>query len=573
MRNINIDIKYIAQAILLLVLVLSSCSDLLDIKPKNVVAEDKHYQNIYDADAAVRGIYGKLINIADEYVVLNELRADLMDVTENADYTLREINLHTATSENPYANPQKFYSIINDCNDALESFDKMLEELKISREAYNQRYSDIASVRSWLYLQLVIHYGKIPYITIPIDQVEDLQLLKDSVFPILDIEAMVDTLISFMESLPYHDLYTDESMRTTIDGFNTKIMFIDKEYFLGELYLWQGNYTNAASYFKDVLERPIGQDYYNSYKIRGDYFSDDYYNSRYERHYENDVYSVVNNWPKMFSDLQNTSYYNEWIWVLYFSEYYAPENPFIRLFALNGGDYLLKPSQLAIDNWANGVKKNGFSGDFRGENSSYLMEGDYPVINKYTADYNPILTPFNKSGKWFLWRAAGLHLKISEAANRDGHSKLAFALMNLGIQATYHVDSIETFYTQERTNLAYPYNFDGRSTDTDEVPPGLRELYHRNIGIRDRVFMQAHQYPDGVDSLVFTEDLVLDEAALELAYEGNRWGDLVRVAIRRNDPSILADRIYGKLSKAGYPEAEAVRAKLMDRENWFIPFE
>lgn len=563
--------KTYLKLLILLPFIFGSCSDLLEIEPKNVVAEENHFNNIYDADAAVRGIYGKLVNLADEYVILNELRADLMDVTELADYALREINLHQATAENPYANPQKFFSLINDCNDVLVNFKQMLVELKMSKEAYNQRYSDIAAVRSWLFLQLVIHYGEIPYITAPIDQIEDLELLENSTFPVLNIETMVDSLVNFMERLQYLDLYTDESMMTYIDGYDTKIMFIDKEYLLGELYLWQGEYLKAATQFKIVMERDIGIDSYDSYKIRTDFYTNEYYNSRYERYYEHDTYSVINNWPLMFSDFQNTSYFTEWIWVLYFSENYAPENPFISLFALNGGNYLLKPSSTAIDSWKNGIQNNGFTGDFRGENSSYVLNGELPVIQKYIADYDPILQPFNRSGKWFLWRASSLHLKFSEAANRDGYSKLAYALMNNGIKTTYADPAQEDYFTQNRSNLPFPYDFDGRQTGITDNPPGVRGLYYRNMGIRGRVFMQALEYPDEVDSLTYTEDRILDEAALELAFEGNRWGDLVRIAIRRNDPSILADRIYNKLSAAGYPEAEEVRSKLMVRENWFIP--
>jgi starch-binding outer membrane protein, SusD/RagB family len=569
MRKKSLHIRIFPGIIALLTF--SSCSDFLDVKPKDVVDEKNHFNNVYDADAAVRGIYGKLVNLADEYVILNELRADLMDVTDYADYSLREINLHQATTKNPYANPQKFYSLINDCNDAMVNFNQMLVDLKLSKEAYNQRYTDITAVRTWLFLQLVIQYGEVPYITSPIDQVDDLQKLKNGEFPVLKIEPMVDSLVKCMENLPYLNLYTDESMITFIDGFNTKIMFIDKEYLLGELYLWQGEYEKAASQFKNVMERDIGLTKYDSYKLRTDFFTNDYYNSRYERYYEHDINSVVNNWPLMFSDFQNDSYYSEWIWVLYFSENYAPENPFIDLFALNGGRYLIKPSEVAIENWKSGIQKNGFSSDFRGENSSYIMEGGYPVINKYIAGYDPILTPFDKSGKWFLWRASGLHLKFSEAANRDGYSKLAYALMNDGIRATYADTSQDDFFTQNQTNLPFPYDFDGRQTGITDNPPGVRGLYYRNMGIRGRVFMKAMKYPDRVDSLTYTEDKILDEAALELAFEGNRWGDLVRIAIRRNDPSILADRIYNKLHTAGYPEAEAVRTKLMDRQNWFIP--
>lgn len=571
MKNTKQYIKNSSKLLIGLAFVFTACEDFLDVKPRNVVPVENYYRNVYDADAAVRGIYGKLVNLADKYVVLNELRADLMDVTNNADHYLREINLHEATTENPYANPQQFFSLINDCNDALLNFNIMLKNLKISKEAYNQRYSDIATVRSWLYLQMVIQYGNVPYITVPIDRVEDLQMLKDSIFPVLTIEEMVDSLVSCMEKLPYHGLYTDETMNTTIEGFNTKIMFIDKEYFLGELYLWQGDYLNSATQFKRVMERNTGQTNFMSYKISGDFYTNDYYNSRYVRYYENDINSIVNNWPKMFTDLQNYNYYCEWIWVMYYSGNYAPENPFINLFNINGGSYLLKPSQLAIENWNNQIQKNGFSGDLRGQNSSYIMDGEQPVITKYTASYKPATAQFDRSGKWFLWRAASLHLRFSEAANRDGHSKVAYALLNYGINTTYAKPLATDFFSQNQTLLPFPYDFDGRQTSITQNPPSVRGLYYRNLGIRGRIFSQAIVYPGGVDSMLYTEDKILDESALEVAFEGERWGDLVRVAIRRNDPSILADRIYNKLKLAGYPEAEAVRSKLMVRENWFIP--
>ena len=64
----------------------------------------------------------------------------------------------------------------------------------------------------------------------------------------------------------------------------------------------------------------------------------------------------------------------------------------------------------------------------------------------------------------------------------------------------------------------------------------------------------------------------LRKDALELAYEGNRWEDLVRVALRRNDPAFLADKVYDKLSKEGNSNASAVRSKLMNVDNWYLPF-
>ena len=72
--------------------------------------------------------------------------------------------------------------------------------------------------------------------------------------------------------------------------------------------------------------------------------------------------------------------------------------------------------------------------------------------------------------------------------------------------------------------------------------------------------------------MITTENNIIAEAALELAYEGNRWEDLVRIARRRNDPSFLADKIYDKLSKEGNANAADVRTKLMNPNNWYLPF-
>ena len=80
--------------------------------------------------------------------------------------------------------------------------------------------------------------------------------------------------------------------------------------------------------------------------------------------------------------------------------------------------------------------------------------------------------------------------------------------------------------------------------------------------------------PTGVtgDSTLSIENSIINEGALELAYEGYRWPDLLRIALRRNDPSFLANKIGDKLLKEGNPLSGSVRSKLMDMSNWYLPF-
>jgi hypothetical protein len=116
-----------------------SCNKILDVKPGDQLDVSQMYRNVFDADAAVVGIYGKFVGLAERYVVLNELRADLLDVTANSDIYLRQLNTHSVTEDNPYADPRPFYEVIVDCNDVLKNFDIMSSTNKLKEAEYQKR--------------------------------------------------------------------------------------------------------------------------------------------------------------------------------------------------------------------------------------------------------------------------------------------------------------------------------------------------------------------------------------------------------------------------------------------------
>ncbi len=64
------------------------------------------------------------------------------------------------------------------------------------------------------------------------------------------------------------------------------------------------------------------------------------------------------------------------------------------------------------------------------------------------------------------------------------------------------------------------------------------------------------------------EDYIIEERCMELAFEGSRMFDLIRIAKRRNNPEYLASRVAAK-----YPAEmqDQVKAFFMNEANWYIP--
>jgi starch-binding outer membrane protein, SusD/RagB family len=563
-------------------IIFSGCKKVFDIKPQDQLDQTQAYQNVYDADAAVIGIYGKFMGLAERYVVLNELRGDLLDYTINADEALRQISTHTVALGNPYANPRPFYEVIINCNDALENFKIMLQDKKMTEAQYNQRYSDIGALRSFLYLQLGIHFGQVPYVT---SSLKDIDAVKNqNNFPRLSFNTLLDSLISFTEALPFKEIYpAGTNLNLTVDGYQTQKFYIHKKVILGDLYLWKNDYNKAATYYRDVMEENNSTSddriRFGLYKMGN--MKDDLsgHNIRYSSAGDATTLSYTAGWRMMFeAPLGSDNVNYEWLWLLPFDSKFKPDNTLVKLFSPSGGNYLLKPSQEIYDMWDGETQRpaQGLSipYDARKLLSTATIDGQ-PVAMKYLYNYinyanqNPFNT-LTKNGKWFLFRQSHLHLRFIEAANRAGKHRLSWGLLNSGIKGAYPAPGSDVTLYHNTLSEPYPYDFDARDSGGTGVP-FFRSTWCRNLGIRSRANLVSITVPVS-DSLNTLENAVLKEGALENAFEGTRWPDLLRVALRRNDPTIIADKVYNKVLKDGTGNAAAVRAKLMNPDNWYLPF-
>lgn len=275
---------------------------------------------------------------------------------------------------------------------------------------------------------------------------------------------------------------------------------------IGEVYLEKQDYENAVKYLIMAIEGFENDP--SLYKI----------NKSYQKDY----------WKRIFIGAYNNV--SEVMIAVPFDYTNNQINP-IELWYGYTDKYVAKPTDIIVNLFNTQINAKGrATGDiYRGLGTSF----DTINGNNYVKKYH--LEPVSLGSDIILYRAADIHLLLAEAMNRSGNSQIALKLLSDG-----YVD---------------------------------RTGWQNSIGIRKRAYLSNYlieDIPAGVDVVNYVEDLIVQERALELAFEGKRWTDLMRVA-RRRGPSYLADKVALKYSDPNM--ANAVREKLMNEANWYLPFQ
>ncbi len=303
-----------------------------------------------------------------------------------------------------------------------------------------------------------------------------------------------------------HDITSTQAEILIKNAINTRAL-------LGEIYLELNNYALAEQYLREACES-FGR---AMYKVDRTYARESF--ASIFRNPDGAEREVMVSVPFSFEDGQ--------------------KNP-LEAFFRHDYDFKLEPTNNIVNAFSRQERLNTevLGDNFRGIGvsiDSVPWLNNRFFISKYSLESGAV--PF--SADIIIYRASDIHLMLAEAYNRLGESDIALIIMNQGIR------------------------------QLSPRPAALR-TWGTNEGIRGRVFLMPRIVPDDVpDKVTYIENLILEERALELAFEGRRWFDLTRVARRRNDPSYLADIVASKYSDPA--AAERVRQRLMIQENWYLP--
>jgi len=549
-------------------LLLSSCSNLMDTDSELVeFEEDNQLQAPTDSVYSVMGIIYKLQAVADRTVLLGELRGDLTTTTASASADLKAITAFQINTENAYNRISDYYAIINNCNYFLTHINKDL--VKNDRKVFESEYAAVKAYRAWTYLQLALIYGQVPLVTEPLLTEEAAKNAMTA--NISDIMAICNYFIEDIKP------YVDTKLPTygQINGDNSQKYFIPVRALLGDLCLWAGRYQEAAQFYHDYLAlrtKPVRTGQAHAYWY--DESSKEFRNASNSFSFSNSndeclcyIPMEINEFYGIKSDLSNifTS--------TYVNQYYAQVTPSVGLRQLSAKQlYCSTPTKIdgtqdTIYAPKENLTRSEYAGDLRFgtiySKSTIVQERFSRQSNEYQS-----IQKIN-SGIVTLYRVNMVYLRYAEALNRAGYPQSAFAVLKYGLYDDIINKQIDE---AERTAAGDLINFD---VDLFTVN-NTQGVHARGCGNTQCDTLYALPLPaiqlasrqDTVNyQIPLVEDMIIDEMALEGAFEGYRFYDLMRVALRRGDPNYLASPIA---RRNGETDA-ALYSLLMDPKNWYLP--
>ena len=560
----------------MMLLPMTSCEDFLNTESSYF--SDSTLDNPSDTLYSVVGIINKLQSLSDRTILLGELRGDLSDVTDGANSDLLEIAMFNVSDDNQYNAPHDYYAVINNCNYYLANVDI---DMKNNRNEYvfRKEYAVVKAYRAWTYLQLALNYGKVPLVTEPILTQEEAN--RD--YPKMGIEEICQYFIDDLQGLETIGVPGYGTIRDT----DSRLFYFPIYVLLGDLNLWAGNYKEAAMNYYSYLNTRNGANVGAPINMNYSMWSADDLQWKMKSLRSQGTTETYNTMTELVTMFPGDSIPSE--------NQYSRLNDYFNSNQNNNNKVSITASQKLRDLSAAQVYCHMTSasniiyppatlegldrGDLRlGTNFSEMQRANSAVNLSNKLVSNSKYTSRNVR----LYRRTMVYLRMAEALNRAGYPRFAFHILSTGVNNSVIESEVIPYYAESDAAWLRQFNFPNNQyvlrTKAEAADENTYGIHSNGSGWTE--YNEYYVFPDdptltGEARLAYqiekVEDLIMDEEALEFAFEGHRYYDLMRVALRRGEPAYLADHVYARRGASNVGEMRSFITKdLTEVANWYI---
>ena len=523
---------------------LGSCSDFLEIEPLNDIVLDKFWNEENDVENIVAGCYSGMQNriLIERMIVWGELRSDHLiggtGVQDNIN--IQNILKENITANNVYTSWGEFYDIINRCNTVLHYSPLVAErDPNYTETELMATRAEVSAIRDLCYFYLIRTFRDVPYSTQPF-----LDELQQMAMPATKFDAVLDSLITDLENVKSYAVKTYPVSKTNYQCGRITQDAIHA--MLAEMYLWKKDYANSVKYADMVIDAKT-QRFQNEIDNAGGNSSSYKMFEGYPLIY--DSYTTGNLYGNAYGTIFGSGASRESILELIF----ADDNTRLAnhgLSFLYGNQKtslgIVKPADFITTDVSDASYKVFCDKyDTRNYENLYKMSASQYGVAKYvcksgmvsissteiTSSASPSYPEEYCHANWILYRLTDVMLLKAEALVQmvDGDAKTE-ANDSL-LRAAYDIVSV----INKRSNCATTY-----------MP-----ITYANYSTKSQM-----------------ENLVFEERARELMFEGKRWYDLVRRSLRDGNTSYLVQQVTRK----GSDNASVVQAKLAKMDAIFWPY-
>ena len=521
---------------------LSSCSDFLDITPLNKVVLENFWTQKSEVNAVLMGCYESLES--EESIirmgVWGEMRSENILQGASIGNEYNEILNENILPTNSLTKWNVMYQTINRCNTVCH-YAPMVQK-KDPNYTVNELNANIAEasfIRDLCYFYLIRTFRDVPLsFETTIDDTKEFQI------PATPMNAALDSLIKDLESVKDYAVkrYVDDSKMSNAQAASqayensSRVTRVAIYALLADLNLWRGNYDETIKYCDLIIDFKK-----NQYKEKIAQIGD-----------LTDMQEFAGIPLILEAPAGSVTCGNA------YNEIFGTGNSFESIFEL----YFRNNQQV----------KNKYVNEFFGKDRLGSISG----LSRYCKD------AATGNSDLFTKNDCRVYATSEKSNSRYAITKYVNSSVSMDIKNVTDEKSLKL--TTSRGNAEYANWIIYRLTDVMLMKAEACILkgeaeYETAFTLINAVNKRAHNYTTSAakDTLVFDdyrtsqekmEQLLLDERNRELMFEGKRWYDLVRIAVRDGNNQ----RLVSEATKKYQDKVNALKIKLADPNIIFFPY-